>query len=84
VAVRFPAIEPYEAGFLDVGDGHLVYWEAVGDPAGRPVLYLHGGPGAWAGPGERRLFDPRRFRAVLFDQRGCGAAVRSPTPPPPT
>lgn len=57
---------------LGVGDGHSVYWECCGDPAGAPVLYLHGGPGSGCTPGQRRLFDPAAHRAVLFDQRGCG------------
>jgi proline iminopeptidase len=69
---RFPAIEPYESGMLDVGDGHLVYWECCGNPNGKPALYLHGGPGAGSSPGARRYFDPDAVRAVLFDQRGAG------------
>jgi len=70
-----PSIEPYETGRLEVTDGHRLYWETVGDPDGVPVVYLHGGPGSGAGPGRRRLFDPNVFRAVLFDQRGCGRSV---------
>jgi proline iminopeptidase len=69
---RYPAIEPYESGMLAVGDGHELYGETVGDPSGTPALWLHGGPGSGSGPGHRRIFDPVRFRAVLFDQRGCG------------
>jgi proline iminopeptidase len=69
---RYPAIEPYESGMLAVGDGHELYWETVGDPSGTPALWLHGGPGTGSGPGNRRIFDPAKFRAVLFDQRGCG------------
>src|SRR6476619_1050663 len=69
---RFPAIEPYDSGMLDVGDGHQVYWECCENPAGKPVLYLHGGPGSGFSPGQRRLFDPDAYRVVLFDQRGCG------------
>ena len=68
----FPPSEPYESGMLDVGDGHHVYWESCGNPAGRPALFLHGGPGAGCSPGSRRFFDPRVYRAVLFDQRGSG------------
>lgn len=67
-----PAVEPYEAGFLDVSDGHSLYWETTGNPTGTPVLYLHGGPGSGCTPVARRFFDPNAFRAVLFDQRGCG------------
>jgi len=71
-ADRFPAIEPYDSGMLDVGDGHQLYWECCGNPAGKPALYLHGGPGSGVSPGQRRLFDPDAYRVVLFDQRGCG------------
>ena len=69
---RFPAIEPYDSGMLDVGDGHRVYWECCGNPNGRPALFLHGGPGAGCSTNQRRFFDPERYRIVLFDQRGCG------------
>jgi proline iminopeptidase len=72
VAERHPVIEPYESGFLDVGDGHSLYWETVGDPAGMPAVWLHGGPGSGSTTGIRRSFDPVAYRAVLFDQRGCG------------
>ena len=68
----YPAIEPYEQGMLDVGDGNLVYWEACGNPDGTPALVVHGGPGSGCSVGQRRSFDPARYRAVLFDQRGCG------------
>jgi proline iminopeptidase len=57
---------------LDVGDGHRVYWECCGNPDGQPALFLHGGPGSGSSEGQRRLFDPRAYRAVLFDQRGSG------------
>ena len=69
---RFPAIEPYDSGLLDVGDGHQVYWECCGKPSGKPALYLHGGPGSGCSPSQRRFFDPDAYRVVLFDQRGCG------------
>ena len=69
---RFPAIEPYDSGLLDVGDGHRVYWECCGSPRGKPALYLRGGPGSGCTPGQRRFFDPDAYRVVLFDQRGCG------------
>jgi proline iminopeptidase len=68
--VRFPEIEPYASGMLDVGDGHQIYWEACGNPAGKPALYLHGGPGTGFSPGQRRFFDPDAYRVILFDQRG--------------
>jgi len=69
---RFPPIEPYDSGFIETGDGHRVCWECCGNPDGEPALYLHGGPGSGASPGQRRFFDPGRWRAVLFDQRGSG------------
>jgi proline iminopeptidase len=68
----YPEIEPYEHGMLDVGDGNLVYWEVCGSPQGKPAVVLHGGPGSGCTAGARRLFDPGRYRIVLFDQRGCG------------
>ena len=71
----YPLIEPYEQGLLDVGDGHRVYWEQCGNPQGKPALVLHGGPGSGATPAWRRYFDPRRYRIVLFDQRGCGRST---------
>jgi proline iminopeptidase len=69
---RFPEIEPYESGLLDVGDGHQLYWECSGNPNGKPALFLHGGPGSGASPGQRRFFDPDAYRIVLLDQRGSG------------
>ncbi len=68
----YPAIAPYDSGLLDVGDGQLVYWETSGSPGGKPVVFVHGGPGGGTGPAQRRFFDPDRYRIVLFDQRGCG------------
>lgn len=72
MAALFPPIEPYETGMLDVGDGQRLYWEASGNPAGLPVVVLHGGPGSGSSPRGRRVFDPARYRIVQFDQRGCG------------
>lgn len=72
VAGRYPPIEPYATGVLEVGDGQRLYWETVGAPSGTPALYLHGGPGSGAAAGARRSFDPAAYRAVVFDQRGCG------------
>lgn len=68
----YPPIEPYEHGMLDVGDGDRVYWETCGNPDGKPALMVHGGPGSGCSPNFRRLFDPRAYRVVLFDQRNCG------------
>jgi proline iminopeptidase len=72
MAAQFPPIEPYDSGMLETGDGHWIYWECCGNPSGRPALYLHGGPGSGCSVGQRRFFDPKLYRAVLFDQRGCG------------
>jgi proline iminopeptidase len=68
----FPEIGPYETGYLPLSDDHVMYWEQVGNPRGRPVLFLHGGPGAGAGAVHRRFFDPNIWRVVIFDQRGAG------------
>jgi proline iminopeptidase len=68
----YPAIDPYRTGYLDTGDGHQVYWEMSGNPEGKPAIFLHGGPGAGCSPAHRRLFDPQKYRVLLFDQRGCG------------
>lgn len=71
----YPPIEPYRSGFLDTGNGHRVYWELCGNPDGIPVVFLHGGPGGGCTPAHRRLFDPARYRILLFDQRGCGRST---------
>ncbi|WP_112271304.1 prolyl aminopeptidase [Lentzea terrae] len=71
----YPEIEPYASGHLDTGDGNLVYWEECGNPDGKPVVFLHGGPGGGCSPSHRRLFDPSAYRIVLFDQRGCGRSL---------
>ncbi|MEV0345122.1 prolyl aminopeptidase [Nonomuraea sp. NPDC050680] len=71
----YPPIEPYDHGHLDTGDGHLVYWEVCGNPQGKPALVVHGGPGSGCTPGQRRGFDPERYRIILFDQRNCGRSL---------
>ena len=71
----YPEIEPYASGMLDVGDGHELYWERCGTPGAKPVVFLHGGPGAGAGPAHRRQFDPAKYDILLFDQRGCGRST---------
>ncbi|MCL1872897.1 MAG: prolyl aminopeptidase [Clostridiales bacterium] len=71
----FPEIEPFNSGFLKVSDLHSIYYEEAGNPDGYPVVYLHGGPGAGITPGNRRFFDPKFYRAILFDQRGCGKST---------
>ena len=68
----YPEIEPYEHGYLDVGDGQEIYWETCGNPSGKAAVVLHGGPGSGCSPGMRRGFDPEAYRIVVFDQRGCG------------
>ena len=68
----FPPIEPYNHGWLSVGDGHEIYYEESGNPSGKPCLFVHGGPGGGASPAARQFFDPDKYRIVLFDQRGCG------------
>jgi len=68
----YPPVEPFDQRVIDMGDGHRVYVEQCGNPHGRAVLVVHGGPGGGSSPAMRRYFDPRAFRIVLFDQRGCG------------
>jgi proline iminopeptidase len=68
----YPPIEPYETGMLAVTGGHEIYWEQSGNPDGRPVVFLHGGPGGGSDPKYRRYHDPAAYRIVVFDQRGCG------------
>ncbi|MFO0635423.1 MAG: prolyl aminopeptidase [Nannocystaceae bacterium] len=68
----YPEIEPYETGMLQVSDIHSIYYEQSGNPRGKPVVFLHGGPGGGTDPKQRRFFDPSVYRIVLFDQRGCG------------
>lgn len=71
----FPPIEPYRTGRLRVSDVHELYFEESGDPGGKPVVFLHGGPGFGTEPNHRRFFDPAAYRIVLFDQRGCGKST---------
>jgi proline iminopeptidase len=68
----YPEIQPYETGMLDVGDGHRLYWELSGNPNGKPVVFLHGGPGGGSSPEHRRQFNPDKYKILVFDQRGCG------------
>jgi proline iminopeptidase len=71
----YPPTKPYDQGMLDVGDGNHIYWETCGNPAGKPAVILHGGPGSGCRPGQGRFYDPERYRLVLFDQRGCGRST---------
>ena len=68
----FPSIDPFDSMMLDVGGGHEIYVERCGNPKGKPVIVLHGGPGGGCSPVMRRYFDPKKYHVVLFDQRGCG------------
>lgn len=75
MADLYPESEPYEQGFLEVGDGNRIYWETCGNPHGKPAVVLHGGPGSGCTPWHRRLFDQSAYRLVLFDQRNCGRST---------
>ncbi len=68
----FAPFDANHAGYLDVGDGHRIWWEESGAADGVPVVFLHGGPGAGCAPAYRRFFDPALYRVILFDQRGAG------------
>jgi len=68
----YPEIRPYDTGMLEVGDGHSLYWELSGNPDGKPVVFLHGGPGGGSSPEHRRQFNPQKYKILVFDQRGCG------------
>jgi len=71
----YPEIEPYDSGTLAVSSLHTLYYEQCGNPRGKPVVFLHGGPGAGCNPKTRRFFDPAHYRIVQFDQRGCGRST---------
>jgi proline iminopeptidase len=71
----YPAIEPFDRGMLKVSELHTLYYEQSGNPDGKPVVFLHGGPGGGTSPKCRRFFDPAIYRIVLFDQRGCGKST---------
>ena len=71
----YPEIEPFDSGFLQVSPLHTLYYEQSGNPNGKPVVFLHGGPGGGTNAKCRRFFDPAIYRIVLFDQRGCGKST---------
>lgn len=71
----YPPIEPNKTGMLKVSDIHTLYWEECGNPAGVPVVFVHGGPGGGVSPDHRRFFDPKFYRIILFDQRGAGQST---------
>jgi proline iminopeptidase len=68
----YPPIEPFRHGYLRVSDVHEIYYEECGNPAGKPAVFLHGGPGAGSDKRARQFFDPQHYRIIVFDQRGCG------------
>ncbi len=71
----YPPIEPFDTGMLRVDDRHTLYYEQSGNPDGKPVVLLHGGPGGGSSPKMRRFHDPSKYRIVLFDQRGAGRST---------
>jgi proline iminopeptidase len=68
----YPPLEPFRQQIVEMPGGHRIYVEQCGRADGEPVVVLHGGPGGGCSPGMRRFFDPRHYRIILFDQRGCG------------
>ena len=73
--VLYPDLEPFDTGMLAVSPVHTIHYEVSGNPRGKPVVFLHGGPGGGIDPKQRRFFDPDTYRIVLFDQRGCGKST---------
>lgn len=71
----YPPLEPFDTGFIAVEPPHRIYYEQSGNPRGKPVLFIHGGPGGGTSPKMRRFFDPEAYRIILFDQRGCGRST---------
>lgn len=71
----YPEIEAYQSGHLKVSELHSIYYEQSGNPEGKPVVFVHGGPGGGVDPSMRRFFDPKKWRIILFDQRGCGKSL---------
>lgn len=73
--ILYPHIEPFNSGMLKVSDIHQIYYEQSGNPNGKPVLFIHGGPGAGTNPMQRRFFNPHTYHIILVDQRGCGKSI---------
>ncbi len=71
----YSPLEPFDQGMFQVSDIHALYYEQCGNPAGQPVVFLHGGPGGGISPGYRQFFDPAHYRVILFDQRGAGRST---------
>jgi proline iminopeptidase len=74
-SILYAPIEPFRSGRLEVSGGHQIYYEQCGNPSGKPVLVVHGGPGGGSNPTMRRFHDPARHHIILFDQRGCGRSL---------
>lgn len=73
--ILYPSIEPFHSGLLTVSDLHQIYYEQSGNPKGKPVLFIHGGPGGGTSPIHRRYFNPEIYHIILVDQRGCGKSL---------
>lgn len=71
----YPELESFNKSWLKVNDLHQIYYEECGNPHGIPVIFLHGGPGSGCNPTQRRFFDPKHYRIILLDQRGCGRSL---------
>lgn len=71
----YPPLTPFASGYLQVSARHRIYYEQCGNPAGQPVIILHGGPGSGINPMMRRYHDPDAYHLILFDQRGCGRST---------
>ncbi|UUD36993.1 prolyl aminopeptidase [Mycoplasmopsis equigenitalium] len=71
----YKKIEPYETGYLKVSNLHTIYYEISGNPDGIPIFHIHGGPGGGSGPDNRRMFNPQKFKIIVYDQRGCGMST---------
>ena len=71
----YPEIEPFSKDSLKVSSLHEIYYEQCGNPLGSPVVFLHGGPGSGCNSTQRRFFDPKYYRIILLDQRGCGRST---------
>lgn len=71
----YPPLEPYQEGKLKVSPLHTIHYEESGNPQGKPVIFLHGGPGGGITPMYRQYFDPQKWRIVIFDRRGCGKST---------
>src|SRR5689334_22855601 len=75
MTTMYPPLEPFDTGMLKVSELHTLYYEQCGNPQGKPIVFLHGGPGGGLAADYRRFFDPQAYRVVLFDQRGSGKST---------